>query len=94
MSKYFLYKKRWIDGGNKTWNDQFYEVRTQEGCRSRGQLKIKWLKPSFTWPWDYMILTALKVPMFKNSETICIPSSNYSVFIIYTRTYFFKFMKQ
>ena len=44
--------------------------------------RYKTTKPSFTRPWDYMILTALnghfpKVPMYKNSETNCIPSPKY-----------------
>ena len=52
------------------------------------------LNPSFTRPWDYMILTVWmafspKVLMYKNSETVCIPRPKYCLY-----TYVFKYMKQ
>ena len=44
------------------------------------------LKPSFTRPWDYMILTVWmafspEVPMYKNSKTVCIPSPKYCLYM-------------
>ena len=58
----------------------FYKTKNYENVTYLGRFPL--LGCSCTWPWDFMILTALnilvpKVPMYKNSESICIPSKKY-----------------
>ena len=62
---------------------------TAGGGKGGGTVSVKEISdqgPSFSRPWDYMILTVWmafspKGPMYKNSETVCIHSPKYSLYI-------------